>query len=222
MIDWTKKGRDRDPYEVARRRMVSDQLASKGIASKDVLHVMGELPRHLFVEHAMESQAYLDRPLPLGLGQTISQPFIVAKMTETLQLTGTEKVLEIGTGSGYQAAVLAGLAKEVYSVERLSDLSIRARKVLYRLGYKNIKLRIGDGTLGWKENAPYDRIIVTAGGPKIPESLLHQLVDGGTMIIPVGHEDIQCLEVIQRIGNRFEQKRAIPCRFVKLKGQHGW
>lgn len=211
-----------DPYAVARRRMVTEQLMPGGVRDSRVLEVMGAIPRHAFVSPGMESQAYLDRPLPIGLGQTISQPLIVAMMTEALALGGAERILEIGTGSGYQAAVLAELADIVYTVERMKDLSIRARKVLYRLGYDNIRLRIGDGTLGWPEEAPFDRIIVTAGAPAIPETLVAQLADGGRMIIPVGGEDIQQLDVITRQGEAFHTRSITACRFVKLVGRQGW
>jgi protein-L-isoaspartate(D-aspartate) O-methyltransferase len=170
----------------------------------------------------MEAQAYLDRPLHVGFGQTISQPLIVAMMTEALFLTGEEKILEIGTGSGYQAAILAELCKELYTIERIRDLSVRARVALYKLGYKNIKLKIGDGTLGWPENAPYDRIIVTAGAPCVPDALKQQLFDGGRLLIPVGGEDIQSLELITRTGDSFETKKLTGCRFVKLIGKEGW
>lgn len=211
-----------DPYAVARRRMVSEQLVPGGVHDSRVLEVMGAIPRHAFVSSGMEDQAYLDRPLPIGLGQTISQPLIVAMMTEALALGGTERVLEIGTGSGYQAAVLAELADLVYTVERMRDLSIRARKALYRLGYDNIRLRIGDGTLGWPEEAPFDRIIVTAGAPAIPETLMEQLGDGGRLIIPVGGQDIQQLDLITRQGDAFHTRSITACRFVKLVGTRGW
>jgi protein-L-isoaspartate(D-aspartate) O-methyltransferase len=170
----------------------------------------------------MEPQAYEDRPLPIGLGQTISQPLIVAMMTEALALEGSERVLEIGTGSGYQAAILAELAKEVYTIERVRELSIQARKVLYRLGFDNIKLKIGDGTLGWPEEAPYDRIIVTAGAPHVPEELMKQLADGGRLVIPVGGEDVQHLDVVIRKGAEFHTRSITACRFVKLVGKSGW
>lgn len=219
---FSKKGRDRDPYEVARRRMVDEQLVARGIKDSKVLAAMGKVPRHLFVSPGMENQAYLDRPLQIGFSQTISQPLMVAMMSEELHLAGSDRVLEIGTGSGYQAAILAELAREVFTVERLTDLSIRARKVLYRLRYKNVKLRIGDGTTGWPEEAPYDGIIVTAGAPYVPEALRQQLADGGRLVIPVGGEDIQTLEVITRRGNDFEKFVSTSCRFVKLVGKEGW
>lgn len=219
------KSRDvvgRDAYSVARRRMVSEQLVPGGIRDSRVLEVMGRVQRHAFVSPGMEDQAYLDRPLPIGLGQTISQPIIVALMTEALMLSGSERVLEIGTGSGYQAAILAELAREVYTVERLRDLSIRARKILYRLGYENVKLRIGDGTLGWEEAAPFDRIIVTAGAPAVPERLKQQLAEGGRLVIPVGGEELQQLDVITLEQGVFQTHSITACRFVKLVGEQGW
>ncbi len=211
-----------DPYQVARRRMVTEQLMPGGVTDSRVLEVMGEVPRHEFVSPGMESQAYEDRPLPIGLGQTISQPLIVAMMTEALAMDGSERVLEIGTGSGYQAAILAELAKEVYTIERVRDLSIRARKVLYKLGFENIRLRIGDGTLGWPEEAPFDRIIVTAGAPCVPDELVKQLADGGRMVIPVGGADIQQLDVVMKKGGEVHTRSITACRFVKLVGKQGW
>ncbi|MBN1283473.1 MAG: protein-L-isoaspartate(D-aspartate) O-methyltransferase [Proteobacteria bacterium] len=211
-----------DTYAVARRRMVTEQLIPGGIRDSRVLEVMGRVKRHAFVSPGMEDQAYMDRPLPIGLNQTISQPLMVAIMTEALALEGREKVLEIGTGSGYQAAILAEMAGAVCTVERITDLSIRARKVLYRLGYENIKLRIGDGTLGWPEEAPFDGIIVTAGAPVVPEALMAQLSDGGRLVIPVGGEEMQRLDVITRRGDGFDTRSVTACRFVKLIGREGW
>lgn len=214
--------RPRDQYEVARRRMVSEQLITGGISDVRVLDAMGKIPRHLFVGTGMESQAYLDRPLHIGFGQTISQPLIVAMMTEMLRLNGQERVLEIGTGSGYQSAVLAELAKEVFTMERIQELSVRARKVLYKLQYANIKLKIGDGTLGWKEESPFDRIIVTAGAPVVPETLVGQLASGGRLVIPVGGEAVQQLEVIDKADSGINKRTMSACRFVKLVGKEGW
>ncbi len=216
------KGRERDRYEVARRRMVSEQLIPNGVRDARVLEAMGNVPRHLFVSPGMEPQAYLDRPLPIGDGQTISQPLMVALMTEALRLKGCERILEIGTGSGYQAAVLAELAKEVYSIERLADLSQNARRALYQAGYRNVTLNVGDGTLGWPEHAPYDGIVVTAGAPAIPEQLKEQLADGGRLIIPVGGAEVQQLIIIQRDGGNFQTTIGAGCRFVRLIGQRGW
>ncbi len=218
----TSHNGERDPFEVARRRMVSEQLVPKGVKDDRVLSAMSRVPRHLFVSSGMEYQAYEDRPLQVGFGQTISQPLIVAMMTEELQLAGAERVLEIGTGSGYQAAILAELVKEVYSIERLADLSKRARGVLSSLKYDNIKLKVGDGTLGWLEEAPFDRIIVTAGAPCVPEALQEQLEDGGMLVIPVGNRDLQRLEVIKRKGKIFNKRVVTHCRFVKLVGDQGW
>jgi protein-L-isoaspartate(D-aspartate) O-methyltransferase len=186
------------------------------------LDAMGRVPRQEFVSKGMECQAYEDRPLQMGLGQTISQPLIVALMTEELLKRPCKKVLEIGTGSGYQAAILAELVEQVYSIERLKELSLRARKVLYKLRYDNIKLRIGDGTLGWPEEAPFDGIIVTAGAPCIPEDLIEQLGDGGRLIIPVGGEELQRLEVVTKRGAGYDKETLTSCRFVKLVGKQGW
>lgn len=202
--------------------MISEQLIPRGIHDAKVIAAMSRVPRHVFVCSGMENQAYLDRPLPIGFGQTISQPLMVALMTEELKLTGSERVLEIGTGSGYQAAILAELAKEVFTVERIADLSIRARKILYKLRYKNIKLKIGDGTLGWPEQGPYDAIIVTAGAPHVPDALKAQLADGGSLVIPVGGEELQNLEIISRDGFEFNRRVTTGCRFVKLVGKQGW
>lgn len=212
----------RDPYEVARRRMVTHQLIPGGIKDQRVLEAMGKVPRHEFVSPGMEPQAYFDRPLPIGDGQTISQPLMVAIMTEALSLKGDERVLEIGTGSGYQAAVLAELAKEVYSIERLEALSIRARNSLYRSGYSNVTLKVGDGTLGWPEHAPYDAIVVTAGAPNMPHHLQDQLADGGRLVVPVGGADVQQLIVVERHGNNYTKTIGSGCRFVKLIGENGW
>lgn len=217
-----RRDRDRDPFEVARRRMVAEQLVKKGIADQRVLDAMGRVPRQEFVSKGMECQAYEDRPLQMELGQTISQPLIVALMTEELLKRPCKKVLEIGTGSGYQAAILAELVEQVYSIERLKELSLRARKVLYKLRYDNIKLRIGDGTLGWPEEAPFDGIIVTAGAPCIPEDLIEQLGDGGRLIIPVGGEELQRLEVVTKRGAGYDKETLTSCRFVKLVGKQGW
>ncbi|MFH0799429.1 MAG: protein-L-isoaspartate(D-aspartate) O-methyltransferase [Pseudomonadota bacterium] len=214
--------RERDPYEVARRRMVSEQLVPGGVRDPRVIAACAKVPRHMFVSPGMETQAYEDRPLQIGFGQTISQPLMVAIMSEALELTGSERVLEIGTGSGYQAVILAELAKEVFTVERIAELSIRARKVMYRLRYNNIKLKVGDGTLGWPDEAPFDGIIVTAGAPVVPEALTAQLVEGGRLVIPVGGEEMQYLDIIQRVGNDLRRRTITACRFVKLLGAQGW
>jgi len=201
--------------------MVDQQLRQQ-IKDERVLQAMSLIPRDRFVPEALISQAYSDHPLNIGEGQTISQPLIVGMMTELLNLKGREKILEIGTGSGYQAAILCELAKHVYSIERLDKLSNRARKTLYELGYVNFTLRIGDGTLGWPENGPYDGIIVTAGAPVIPDKLREQLADSGRLIIPVGGGETQVLKLITRTGETFKEEDITGCRFVKLIGKNGW
>lgn len=203
--------------------MVERQLIDKGITDPRVLAVMRELPRHLFVEEALQDQAYGDFPLPIGFRQTISQPYMVAYMTEALQLNGHEEVLEIGTGSGYQAAVLAKLARKVYTVERIPDLARRARKVFDTLGLLNINLKVSDGTIGWEDRAPFDAIIVTAGAPDVPQQYLDQLSpNGGRLVIPVGPRDTQVLQRITRHGTEFEHEQLLGCRFVPLIGERGW
>ena len=210
-------------YDVARKRMVDSQLVARGIRDRRVIEAMLSVPRHLFVEEAMAAQAYSDSPLPIGEKQTISQPYMVALMSELLVLTGTEKVLEIGTGSGYQAAILAKLADRVYTVERIRPLALRARKVLDSLGLLNINLRISDGTTGWEEEAPFDAIMVTAGAPDVPPSYVDQLKPGGRLVIPVGGEAIQTLVRITRNKDGSTTREECGgCRFVKLIGTHSW
>ncbi|HFC98501.1 MAG TPA: protein-L-isoaspartate(D-aspartate) O-methyltransferase [Thermosulfurimonas dismutans] len=213
---------DRDIYRRARERMVAQQIAARGITDQRVLEAMRKVPRHLFVEEALRDQAYADYPLPIGEGQTISQPYIVALMTEALELKGEEKVLEVGTGSGYQTAILAELARWVYSIERHSRLLERARRVLEALGYRNIFLRVGDGTKGWPEAAPFEAIIVTAAGPKVPEPLLEQLAEGGRLVMPVGDEYSQYLVKVVKRGGTFHRQVLEPVRFVKLVGEYGF
>jgi protein-L-isoaspartate(D-aspartate) O-methyltransferase len=209
-------------YQTARSRMVQEQLIPRGIHDPATLAAMKEVPRHLFVEDALRGQAYGDHPLPIGMGQTISQPFIVALMTQALQLKGHENVLEIGTGSGYQAAILAKVCAKVYTVERLDSLLVRARKVFDQLHYLNILSKLDDGTIGWPEYSPYDAIIVTAGGPKIPEPLLEQLADPGTLIIPVGDKSFQELQMVVKQEGKYTKTTVESVRFVSLIGQHGW
>jgi protein-L-isoaspartate(D-aspartate) O-methyltransferase len=209
-------------YRLARERMVKNQLIPRGIADEDVLRAMGKIPRHLFVEEALVGEAYNDHPLPIGHKQTISQPYIVALMTEALALTGKEKVLEIGTGSGYQTAILAELADRVYTVERIEALLEKGKELLQSLGYKNIFFKAYDGTLGWEDFAPFDAIMVTAGAPKVPDPLLKQLADGGRMIIPIGNRYSQDLIKVTRVKDRFVEKNLGGCRFVDLIGEHGW
>jgi protein-L-isoaspartate(D-aspartate) O-methyltransferase len=202
----------------ARERMVVEQIESRDITDRLVLAAMRKVPRHLFVTPGSAHHAYEDFPLPIGHGQTISQPYIVAFMTQALGLKGGEKVLEIGTGSGYQAAVLAEIAKSVYTIEILDPLADEARDRLARMGYKNVKVRAGDGYLGWPEAAPFDAIIVTAAAPHIPEPLKEQLKEGGRLVIPVGDE-YQELIVVTRGGSGFEEKRVLPVRFVPMTGK---
>lgn len=209
-------------YRIARKKMVQEQLIAGGVKDPRVLETMLTVPRHRFVSNGFEEQAYLDRSLHIGDGQTISQPLIVALMTQSLKLTGQESVLEIGTGSGYQTAVLSLLAAQVFTIERVQALSIRARKILYSLTLKNISFKIGDGTAGWPEKSLFDAIIVTAGGPRVPDSLKEQLAVGGRMVIPVGSEGVQDLCLIHRTSSGFSQKVLSECRFVKLIGKEGW
>jgi len=202
--------------------MIEEQLVARGITDQRILEAMRTVPRHLFVEDAFQAHAYGDFPLPIGSGQTISQPYIVALMSLTLQLTGTEKVLEIGTGSGYHAAILSRLCQKVYTVERIDGLVGRARKVFDRLRYHNIISRIDDGTVGWPSEAPFDRIIVTAGGPRIPEPLIAQLADPGRLIMPVGGQDVQELQVVDKREGSITVTTIEQVRFVDLIGAHGW
>lgn len=209
-------------YESERKIMVEEQLVGRGIRDRRVLDAMGKVPRHLFVEEALRSRAYGDYPLPIGEKQTISQPYMVALMTESLELKGNEKVLEIGTGSGYQSAVLAELCEKVYSVERIKSLAVKARDRLDSLGYLNVAIKIFDGTYGWIEHAPYDAIIVTAGAPDIPKSLIDQLAVGGRMVIPIGDEFSQTLVKLEKSRDGITTTNICGCVFVKLVGNHGW
>ncbi|NQT78859.1 MAG: protein-L-isoaspartate(D-aspartate) O-methyltransferase [Candidatus Aminicenantes bacterium] len=206
-------------FEEKRENMVQNQLRARGVKDRKVLDVMRKIPRHEFVPENMKSYAYQDEPLPIGEGQTISQPYIVAYMTEVLALKGAEKVLEIGTGSGYQAAILAELVKEVFTVEVVSPLSVKAQKVLKKLGYKNIYFKIGDGTLGWEENAPYDAVMVTAAPAKVPKALQEQLEIPGRMVIPVG-STFQELVLVKREMKKFKKRKLLPVRFVPLISKH--
>lgn len=209
-------------YPVARKKMVEEQLIARGIRDPRVLEVMGRIPRHEFVDPGLASQAYLDHPLNIGFKQTISQPYIVALMTESLRLTGGEKVLEIGTGSGYQTAILAELGRHVYSIERIAPLSNGARRTLYRLGYVNFTLRIGDGTAGWPEAGPFDAILVAAAAHAIPPPYLEQLAEGGRLVMPRGDETVQDLVRLTKKGGKIQEESLCECRFVKLYGEYGW
>ena len=202
--------------------MVDDQIAARGVKDQRVLAAMRKVPRHEFMPEAIRGMAYGDHALPLGEGQTISQPYMVALMTELLELEDTERVLEIGTGSGYQAAVLAELCGKVYTVERVKLLADRARATLDRLGYKSVAIKVYDGTYGWKDMAPFDAILVTAGAPDIPAPLVEQLREGGRMVIPVGERYGQVLMKAVKAAGGIITVKSIPCVFVPLIGNHGW
>ncbi|MCG6931293.1 MAG: protein-L-isoaspartate(D-aspartate) O-methyltransferase [Desulfofustis sp.] len=212
----------KDRFATVRERMVQEQLLPRGIVDASVLDVMRTVPRHLFVDDALQSRAYGDFPLPIAAGQTISQPYIVALMTQALGLTGNERVLEIGTGSGYQAAILSRLCSQVYTVERINVLLAGARRVFDKLRYFNIVAKLDDGTLGWPEHGPYDAIMVTAGGPKLPQPLVNQLADGGRLVIPVGDPRLQVLQLVQRSGDEIVVQELEKVRFVDLVGEYGW
>ena len=202
--------------------MVQEQIVARGLTDQRMLSAMLEVPRHLFVDSAMQAQAYGDYPLPIANGQTISQPFIVAYMTQVLQLQGDETVLEIGTGSGYQAAVLSRLCRKVYTVERINSLLANARKAFDSLRYFNIMARLSDGTMGWEEFAPYDAVMVTAGGPEIPAPLIEQLRDPGRLVMPVGDQHMQTLQLLRKKDGQVTTEMLASVRFVDLIGTHGW
>jgi len=203
--------------------MIQSQIVARGINDSRLIDAMMKVPRHIFVEEAMAAQAYSDSALPIGEKQTISQPYMVALMTEMLHLTGTEKVLEIGTGSGYQTAILARLAARVYTIERIRTLALKARKALDSLGFLNINLRIEDGTCGWETEAPFDAIVVTAGAPDVPGHLIDQLDIGGRLVIPVGNQSEQLLvRITKGADGSVTREESVNCRFVKLIGQFGW
>lgn len=197
-------------------------MVARGIKEARVIAAMRKVPRHLFVEEALQNQAYSDRPLPIGEKQTISQPYMVALMSEALQLTGKEKVLEIGAGSGYQTAILAETARQVFSVERILSLTMKARMLLINLGYTNVEVKFSDGTEGWIGESPFDAIIVTAGSPDIPQPLVDQLAVGGRLVIPVGDESVQDLVRLTKTEEGIKREDLGGCRFVKLIGKHGW
>ncbi len=209
-------------YEKERHRMVEEQIVVRGVSDERVLAAMRKVPRHEFLPEAIRGMAYQDSALPLGEGQTMSQPYMVAVMTELLELRGTERVLEIGTGSGYQAAVLAELCEKVYTVERIKLLADRARMNLDRLGYRSVAIKVYDGTYGWKDMAPFDAILVTAGSPDIPAPLVEQLKEGGRLVIPVGERFDQTLLKVVKSADGMLTERGIPCVFVPLVGNHGW
>jgi protein-L-isoaspartate(D-aspartate) O-methyltransferase len=204
-----------DRFSAARQQMVDVQLKARGITSAAVLAAMNRVPRHLFVPPPIQSRAYEDTPLPIGLNQTISQPFIVAYMTEALQLSSEHTVLEIGSGSGYQAAVLAELVRQVYTIEIIPELADRARKTLAEAGYRNVQVRTGNGYLGWPEHGPFARILVTAAPEEIPQSLVDQLAIGGTMVLPVGR-GFQQMMIVTKTADGVAQKSTMPVRFVPM------
>jgi protein-L-isoaspartate(D-aspartate) O-methyltransferase len=211
-----------DSYAQMRTEMVETQIRKRGIQDPGVLRAMATVPRHGFVPEQFKQLAYTDEPLGIGEGQTISQPYIVAAMTAALCLQGTEKALDVGTGCGYQAAILSVLCKEVFSIEYRPQLAREAADRLQRLGFTNVHVHTGDGSLGLKESAPYDAILVAAAAPKIPEPLREQLADGGRLIVPVGAEDHQHLVLVTRRGNQYTTERREGCRFVPLLGRYGW
>ncbi|MDG5467112.1 protein-L-isoaspartate(D-aspartate) O-methyltransferase [Deltaproteobacteria bacterium IMCC39524] len=203
--------------------MVEEQVIARGVTDPRVIDAMLKVPRHKFVEEALAGKAYQDAPLPIGEKQTISQPYMVAVMSEALMLDGSERVLEVGTGSGYQAAVLALLADRVFSLERIPLLARRARKVLDENGFSKVNIRLADGTVGWQGMGPFDGIIVTAGAPKVPQEYLDQLSLGGRLIIPVGDRESQILMRITRVGEaEYKEEKMLGCRFVPLIGNQGW
>jgi len=213
-------------FEIARKRMVQEQIIARGVTAPRVIEAMLKIPRHIFVQEAFAAQAYSDTPLPIGEKQTISQPYMVALMTELLDLTGTEKVLEIGTGSGYQTAILATLAERVFTAERIRPLALRARKCLDSLRCFNVMLRINDSEgspIGWEEEAPFDAIMVTAGAPEVPQVLVDQLAIGGRLVIPVGNElEQRLLKIVKHADGTLETIPSVGCRFVPLVGKQGW
>lgn len=214
-------------FSKARLKMVQDHVVGRGIIDARVIAAMEKVPRHKFVDAAIADRAYSDRALPIGEKQTISQPYVVARSIAAVSLTGSERVLEVGVGSGYQAALLAEMAKRVYGIERLSTLSMKAQRLLEELGYGNVIVRTGDGTEGWKEQAPFDAILVAAGGPVIPQPLVDQLADGGRMVIPVDtrastmEEGAQILTLVRRRGTEITTERLDEVVFVPLIGKHG-
>lgn len=209
-------------FRESQSRMVEDQLLPRGVRDELVISAFKSVPRQDFIPAEYQDEAYADYPLPIGHGQTISQPYMVALQTQCLALKGGEKVLEVGTGSGYQAAILSRIAKEVYSVERFSEFAAAAEARMKKLGYLNFKVKVGDGTLGWEEHAPYDGIVVTAGAPGIPPDLVKQLKEGGRLVIPIGSEFGQVLTIAEKHGTNIKTAEVCGCVFVPLIGKEGW
>jgi len=212
--------KESDPNRKNREKMVADQIEARGVVDERVLEALRKVPREAFVREEDMAMAFYDGPLSIGYGQTISQPYIVAYMTEALGIEPEDRVLEIGTGSGYQTAVLAELASEVFTIEIVEPLALRAKDILTRLGYKNIHFRIGDGSGGWPEEAPFDAIMITAAPPSVPDTLVDQLADGGRMIVPVGRYE-QYLELIEKKDQEVHRRRLIGVRFVPMTGKSG-
>jgi protein-L-isoaspartate(D-aspartate) O-methyltransferase len=213
---------DEAHYATLRNRMVTEQIIARGIADERVLDALRRIPRHWFVPEEYANIAYSDSPLPIGHGQTISQPYIVALMTELLELAGDENVLEVGTGSGYQAALLARLAHQVHTIERHSELAAKADEVLLRIGLSNVLVHVGDGSLGLPKYAPFEAIMVTAAAPRVPQPLLDQLAEGGRLVLPEGGAGGQMLDRWRKLGGQYKQEHIAPVAFVPLRGQHGW
>ena len=205
-----------------RRKMVEEQLVERGVKDLRVLEAMSRVPRHLFAQESLEHRSYGDTPLPIGENQTLSQPYIVGAMTEALGLKGEERVLEIGTGSGYQTAIIAELARQVFTIERLNNLSRKAQKLLEGLSYMNIVFKMFDGTYGWPDQAPFDAILITASAREIPESLIKQLGEGGRLVAPIGEADKQKLVLLTKSGERISRQGLGDCKFVPLIGKYGW
>lgn len=214
--------KDMQQYSGHRLKMVESQLVGRGVKDARVLEAMQNVPRHLFVSGALQHKAYGDHPLPIGEDQTISQPYMVGLMSEALQLASHDRVLEIGTGSGYQTAVLAELAGQVFTIERIRSISLAAQKLLDQLGYQNIVYKIFDGSYGWRDQSPYDAILITAGVPEIPKTLVEQLKDGGRMVIPVGSDEKQSLTILTKNGVHVDTHVIADCKFVRLVGKYGW
>ena len=209
-------------YAGQRRKMVEEQLVERGVKDLRVLEAMSRVPRHLFAQKSLEHRSYGDTPLPIGENQTLSQPYIVGAMTEALGLKGEERVLEIGTGSGYQTAIIAELARQVFTIERLNNLCRKAQKILEGLSYMNIVFKMFDGTYGWPDQAPFDAILITASAREIPESLIKQLGDGGRLLAPIGEADKQKLVLLTKSGARVSRRDLGDCKFVPLIGKYGW
>jgi len=209
-------------YTGQRQKMIEEQLLNRGIKDIKALVAMNSVPRHFFVQESFHHKAYGDHPLPIGGSQTISQPYIVGAMTEALELKGHERVLEIGTGSGYQTAILAELADKVFTIERIKSIARTAKNKLDQLGYVNILYKIFDGTYGWRDQSPYDAILITAAGPDIPKTLIEQVADGGRIVAPVGDQGTQTLTVLTKVGSQTRVKKLSECSFVPLIGKYGW